>query len=295
MDEPARAPEHGPRTSLSPSFTSLVALFAGPALSVVVASQAIALFYPMPDPGPSGLSEEQLEQAFAKILASPGGPFAFILPGQLTLLALALLIAFFSQAPTAERLGMVRPRLSPLAFVLILCGTLGLAGCLQALTPLLGEPSASLKQLNGLIASPTGGQAVLIALLVGVLAPLCEELFFRGLILRRLARNWTAFQAIGLTSAVFALTHVDPQHAIFVLPLGLWFGWLCWATGSVWPAIAAHMLNNLAAMALAQWMPEGHEPGFPEAAASLGLVALGALGVSLVRAGRTAGPVADPL
>ena len=102
MDEPARVPEHGPRPSLSPSFTSLVALFAGPALSVVVASQAISFLYPMPDPGPNGMSEEQLEAAFAKIIASRGGPSAFILPGQLTLLALALLIAFFSQAPTGD-------------------------------------------------------------------------------------------------------------------------------------------------------------------------------------------------
>ncbi len=295
MDEPALPPEHAPRPGPSPSFTSLMALFAGPVFSLFAASLTVSWLYPPPPSGPNGPTPEEVERAMGEILAQPSGAFAFVLPGQLTFLAIALLIALVSHESMKERLGLVRPRISRLAFGLILCGTPGLAGCLQVLTPLVGEPSATLKQLDRLIATPSGGQALLIAVLVGVLPAFCEELFFRGLILRRLARNWTAFQAIGLTSVVFALTHVDPQHAIFVLPLGLWFGWLCWATGSVWPAIAAHMLNNLAAMALAQWLPEGHEAGFPEAAASLGLIALGALGVSLVLAGRNAGPVAEAL
>jgi hypothetical protein len=45
--------------------------------------------------------------------------------------------------------------------------------------------------------------------------------------------------------------HLDPTHAAFVFPLGLWFGFVALVCGSVWPAIAAHALNNglIAAMA----------------------------------------------
>jgi uncharacterized protein len=55
-----------------------------------------------------------------------------------------------------------------------------------------------------------------------------------------------------VSSVLFAAAHVEPAHAILVLPLGLWFGWLRRHTGSLWPSLVAHMANNgLAVLAAA--------------------------------------------
>ena len=84
-------------------------------------------------------------------------------------------------------------------------------------------------------------------LLIVVLAPLAEELFFRGWLytgLRpRLGFAWT----LGITSALFALGHWEKTHlyAAAVLPVGLALGWVREKTGSTRATALFHALYNL--------------------------------------------------
>jgi hypothetical protein len=77
-----------------------------------------------------------------------------------------------------------------------------------------------------------------------VLAPLCEELFFRGWMLRGLLKRYSPAQSIGFTAILFAIFHLNPWQAIVALPLGLLFGWLAWRTGSLLPGIVGHFIVN---------------------------------------------------
>ena len=43
-------------------------------------------------------------------------------------------------------------------------------------------------------------------------------------------------------------------HIVLVLPLGLWFGWLRRRTGSLWPSLVAHIVNNGLAVAAAAYL-----------------------------------------
>ena len=79
---------------------------------------------------------------------------------------------------------------------------------------------------------------------MAVLAPLVEELVFRGLLYGWLAGRWGTVAAWIVSSLAFAAAHVEPAHIILVLPLGLWFGWLRRRTNSLWPSLVAHMVNN---------------------------------------------------
>jgi membrane protease YdiL (CAAX protease family) len=88
-------------------------------------------------------------------------------------------------------------------------------------------------------------------LLMGVLAPLTEELVFRGLLYGWLAGLWGTTAAWLLSSLCFAAAHVELAHVLLVLPLGLWLGWLRRRTDSLWPSLVAHMLNNGVAVAAA--------------------------------------------
>jgi membrane protease YdiL (CAAX protease family) len=102
---------------------------------------------------------------------------------------------------------------------------------------------------------------VLISLLtLVVLAPLCEELFFRGWMLRGLLKRYSPAKSIGFTALLFAVFHLNPWQAIVALPLGLLFGWLAWRTGSLLPGLAGHFVVNFTGSQL--MMPLGGLLGY---------------------------------
>ena len=81
-------------------------------------------------------------------------------------------------------------------------------------------------------------------LVLAVLAPVVEELVFRGLLYGWVAGRWGPLPAFLVSSLAFAAAHAEPAHIVLVLPLGFWFGWLRWRTNSLWPTLITHMINN---------------------------------------------------
>jgi membrane protease YdiL (CAAX protease family) len=115
----------------------------------------------------------------------------------------------------------------------------------------LGIEPEGMKEVSKIAREP-GLVGSLLAM--AVLAPLVEELVFRGLLYGWLAGRWGTIVAWIVSSLAFAAAHVEPAHAILVLPLGLWFGWLRRRTDSLWPSLVAHMINNGIAIAAAAWL-----------------------------------------
>ena len=79
-----------------------------------------------------------------------------------------------------------------------------------------------------------------------VVAPLTEELVFRGLILRGLLGRWRPAVAITASAALFAATHLNPAQAPVAMLLGLVLGWVFVRTRSLGLCIAGHAANNAA-------------------------------------------------
>jgi membrane protease YdiL (CAAX protease family) len=102
-----------------------------------------------------------------------------------------------------------------------------------------------------------GVLVVLSAALTCVLAPVCEEILFRGYFFAAL-RNWRGvWPAAGITGLAFGAVHAGSAPAIDLVPLAVLGFALCLLyqrTGSLYPCIAAHSLNNsLAFGALEDW------------------------------------------
>ena len=82
-------------------------------------------------------------------------------------------------------------------------------------------------------------------LLVAVLvAPFCEEIFFRGFVFPGLLKASSVVTAIFGCAILFALAHGDSGSFPVLFGIGIALSFLRWRTCSIWPSIILHMLNN---------------------------------------------------
>ena len=134
----------------------------------------------------------------------------------------------------------------------------------------------------------SGAHRLGMALAASLLAPLAEEIAFRGYLLSALRTHLRPGAAIVGSSVLFACMHMDPVRFPAVLFLGLVLGWLAWRSGSIWPAVAAHAVNNALGSALAAGGssdPRAEGPlGATLALLALGLAALAPLLLAWIRA-----------
>ncbi len=80
-------------------------------------------------------------------------------------------------------------------------------------------------------------------LTVSFIAPVFEELLFRGVILKRLESFGTGF-AIFASALLFALAHMNLSGIVFAFICGLVFGFIYTRTRNLWLPIFIHFLNN---------------------------------------------------
>ena len=85
---------------------------------------------------------------------------------------------------------------------------------------------------------------------VVVWGPVGEELFFRGFVLPGLIGRLGVPAAVVVSSGLFAVFHVAPGTLAPTFLLGAALAWIYLKTGSIWPSIMAHSIQN----ALALWL-----------------------------------------
>ena len=85
-------------------------------------------------------------------------------------------------------------------------------------------------------------------LVICILAPLVEELVFRGAILKALLQGCQShWFAIAISALIFAIVHFNPIQMPHAFLMGLLLGWMYYRTHSVIPGILVHWVNNTVA------------------------------------------------
>lgn len=135
--------------------------------------------------------------------------------------------------------------------LLVLSATLDIVyGGLVRISPQAYDP------LGDLADTSLGRLAVAVAA-VGI-APLVEELIFRGLLQRTLERSWGPAWGIGIAAAVFGVAHAILSAFPLYFFLGVAFGFVVFACRSVWAGVVLHAANNaFAYLSLALLPAEG--------------------------------------
>tara|TARA_B100001559_G_scaffold181843_1_gene152122 strand:- start:1518 stop:2309 length:792 start_codon:yes stop_codon:yes gene_type:complete len=86
---------------------------------------------------------------------------------------------------------------------------------------------------------------IFLFLAVVIMAPIGEEIVFRGFLQKFLEEYWKDItRAVLITSLFFAMIHFNPYWTIQIYLLGIILGFLSWKTKSVIPSVILHSINN---------------------------------------------------
>ena len=218
-----------------PPWTALAALFAG-FLATIVGSTIVAVA--------SGTASLEDPPAGVNI--------ALTLLQNIALVGMALLFARLAGRPTAADFGLRRPPLKR-AVGLLVAVWFGFYAFSALWVLALGINDH--QELPDRLGADQGTLNLLaVVVLITVVAPLGEELFFRGYFFGAL-RNWRGVwpAAIG-TGVVFCAIHAGSAPVGFLVPLAFFGFGLCLLyhySGSLYPCIALHALNNSIALGAA--------------------------------------------
>ncbi|HMS89542.1 MAG: CPBP family intramembrane metalloprotease [Acidimicrobiales bacterium] len=113
----------------------------------------------------------------------------------------------------------------------------------------LGRPA---RELSEKATSPGG--VLLFVLVVAVGAPIAEELFFRGLLLRAFEKRFGIRWAVVGSSVVFGATHFQFLQFPALTAAGLVFAWLVVRFDNLWAAVVGHMAFNLVTVVSLVWL-----------------------------------------
>ena len=102
----------------------------------------------------------------------------------------------------------------------------------------------SLEIISAAILDTDGPSYMVVFLSLAIVAPVGEELLFRGYLWAVLRKVLSPMWTLALTTIAFALFHMEPIHILGLLPTALYLGWLRMRTGSIKLCIFVHAVNN---------------------------------------------------
>lgn len=140
-----------------------------------------------------------------------------------------------------------------IAVVVAIAGAMILVSEVDNLFRLVLPPPKSvvefMTELMGNAERPWSSMFVLV-----MVAPITEELMFRGLMLRGFLTRFSIGKAFLLSALLFAATHLNPWQFLSAFGLGILFAWWYARTRSLIPSLIGHALVN-GMVATSPWLP----------------------------------------
>ena len=186
-----------------------------------------------------------------------GGVFSFIVTGVVEL-AFVIAPAYYAvlrRAPGISprqglaALGLRRTPLRPAIFAVVV-GFLVIVGCNILYSFLLSFFKLPLHtNSDTLIQQAKYAPVTTLGLVAGavLVAPFCEEVFFRGFLFGGLLERMRFWPAALLSAFLFGLAHGDIGSFAVLFVIGLVLAAVRWRVGSIWPSIVIHAANNATA------------------------------------------------
>ncbi|WP_182869181.1 type II CAAX endopeptidase family protein [Stieleria mannarensis] len=223
-------------------------------------------------------------EAMKTVSSSRVGLLLLVVAPQVALVMPTLIAAWLSPVGFSRRLSLIRGHWPYWAWVAAALTTPLIGWISSIAVGSLMEESESLKMMSDIFRGHgESGFLIPLALLIGATPAFCEEFLFRGYVQTRLNRRIGPALGILLSSALFAVFHMDLIHIIAVFPLGLYLGVIAWRSGSLFPAMLGHFVNNSISVFAVVLGPEtqDQDPTPEMALFLLVVIALGLFGAML--------------
>jgi len=145
--------------------------------------------------------------------------------------------------------------------------------CLNAVYPIL--PADLIEQYSELMEQLIGGNVWLSLFVTVILAPLAEELLFRGVTMKKAQKLMPFLAANALQALLFGIYHLNWIQGTYAFVLGMILGFTAEYFHSIWAAILLHAFVNGSAEVLSR-IPEEFTETY------VGVAVLAAIGIALL-------------
>ncbi len=201
-----------------------------------------------------GIGPQQLmrmsEEGMAALLAAPLFVLVYIGVQELGMFLAVWLLGMLPKRLSFREVGF---RSTAAMWILLGAGLalplIVLRGALAyAIVEALNIDISNLEQMSEMITSGTDPATIAGTLiLVSLVVPFVEELFFRGVVFKWLRGKLGLWASAILSGLIFGIFHLDPVQGFSTWILGIACAWMYEKSGSLWPALAMHLVTNLVA------------------------------------------------
>ncbi len=200
-------------------------------------------------------------QSAQDALFSPASLSVQVLITSTMLTVIAVMAVKLRRNPVGETLRLGKPAAFPTilaVFGIIPLGVLAdqITVILQGLAPDVFD-SVGLEQMVTIFSDASVGGFVLVTAMVSIGPAIGEEFMFRGLLLRSFRADFSAWGAVVLSAFLFGVLHLNMLQGSGAFLIGLYLGFTVLVTGSIWPGVLAHGVNNLICSLAARFDPQG--------------------------------------
>lgn len=180
----------------------------------------------------------------------PSTAYTMYLYGGSMLLSLLLMWGYCRMR--GSKVAILRHHFHPLNSSAVLWGVVAITAI-----SIIEEPLLSLLPAEWMdIVMDRIGTGVYAVCMTVVLAPIFEELIFRGVLLGNIRRRWGSMRAVFFSSLVFGAIHLIPQQAINAFFVGIIIGGIYVMTDSILAVITLHAINNALSYILSVTLPD---------------------------------------
>tara|TARA_Y100000741_G_scaffold96970_1_gene72044 strand:+ start:166 stop:957 length:792 start_codon:yes stop_codon:yes gene_type:complete len=166
--------------------------------------------------------------------------------GQSFLIVPVLIYLNKKGAPIFESLRLkIISKKTAIATLILSLGAMVISDEINILVDKIIPAPESFLQLEAMLTPENPLSMIILIITIVILAPVGEELLFRGFLQKFLENQWgDVTKAILISSLFFAAIHFNPYWLIQIYFLGVLLGYIAWKTSSVIPAIIFHVFIN---------------------------------------------------
>jgi membrane protease YdiL (CAAX protease family) len=190
-------------------------------------------------------------------VANPNGPqkiytFLSFIVGQSFMLIPLFWYLISRKHPLLKTLRIKPVPFSTIYYTVILAlGVIVLSDEVDKIIQVFIETPNYVVDLNGSLKPESFWGYFLLFIAVVIIAPIGEELLFRGFFQKILEESWKdVTKAVLVTALIFSFIHMNPFWFAQIYILGILLGFLAWKTNSIIPSLILHSLNNFIALLL---------------------------------------------